>query len=43
MLNSVFEECILLSDMDYLDALSEGLQRVLLVRGSGQEVVTIYS
>lgn len=29
--------------MDYLEALTEGLQRVLLVRGSGKEVITIYS
>ena len=30
-------------DMHYLDALSDNLQRVLLVRGSGREVVTMYS
>lgn len=29
--------------MEYLDVLSEGLDRVLMVRGSGKEVVTIYS
>ena len=29
--------------MEYLDALSEGVKRVLLVRGSGREVITIYS
>ncbi|ELT97808.1 hypothetical protein CAPTEDRAFT_145070, partial [Capitella teleta] len=29
--------------MEYLEALTEGLDRVLMVRGSGQEVVTIYS
>lgn len=29
--------------MEYLEALSEGLDRVLLVRGSGKEVVTMYS
>uniref|UniRef100_A0A915BHS6 Amino acid permease/ SLC12A domain-containing protein n=1 Tax=Parascaris univalens TaxID=6257 RepID=A0A915BHS6_PARUN len=29
--------------MEFMDALTEGLQRVLLVRGTGTEVVTIYS
>lgn len=29
--------------MEYLEALTEGLNRVLLVRGSGKEVITIYS
>ena len=29
--------------MEYLDALSEGINRCLLVRGSGREVITIYS
>ncbi|CAL2039991.1 unnamed protein product [Caenorhabditis brenneri] len=29
--------------MDFIDALTEGLDRVLLVRGTGAEVVTIYS
>ncbi|KFD56271.1 hypothetical protein M513_02726 [Trichuris suis] len=29
--------------MEYLEVLTEGLPRVLLVRGSGREVVTIYS
>ena len=31
------------TDMEYLEALTEGLERVLMVRGTGQEVVTIYS
>ena len=31
------------TDMEYLEALTEGLNRVLMVRGSGKEVVTIYS
>lgn len=31
------------SDMEFLDVLTEGLDRVLLVRGGGREVVTIYS
>ncbi|MFH4979044.1 hypothetical protein AB6A40_005753 [Gnathostoma spinigerum] len=29
--------------MEFVDALTESLQRVLLVRGTGMEVVTIYS
>lgn len=29
--------------MDYIDALTEGLPRVVLIRGAGHEVVTIYS
>lgn len=38
--------CVLNSatpDMEFLEVLTEGLDRVLLVRGSGREVVTIYS
>lgn len=31
------------SYMEYIDALTEGLDRVLLMRGSGQEVITIFS
>ena len=30
-------------DMEFLDVLTEGLDRVLMVRGGGSEVVTIYS
>lgn len=37
VLNSV------LIDMDFLEALTEGLERVLMVRGGGKEVITIYS
>jgi len=29
--------------MMYLEALSEGLERVLMVHGSGKEVITMYS
>jgi hypothetical protein len=29
--------------MEFLDVLTEGLDRVVMVRGSGLEVVTIYS
>lgn len=32
-----------LSDMEFLEVLMEGLDRVLLVRGGGREVITIYS
>lgn len=31
------------SDMEFLEVLMEGLDRVLLVRGGGREVITIYS
>ena len=31
------------TDMEYLEVLTEGLDRVLMVRGSGKEVVTIFS
>lgn len=30
-------------DMEFLEVLLEGLNRVLLVRGGGREVITIYS
>jgi len=30
-------------DMEFLDVLTEGLDRVLMVRGGGREVATIYS
>ena len=30
-------------DMEFLEVLTEGLDRVLMVRGSGSEVITIYS
>lgn len=29
--------------MEFLEVLTEGLDRVLLVRGGGREVITIYS
>lgn len=31
------------SDMEFLEVLMDGLDRVLLVRGGGREVITIYS
>lgn len=30
-------------DMEFLEVLTEGLEKVLMVRGGGQEVITIYS
>jgi hypothetical protein len=30
-------------DMEFLEVLTEGIDRVLMVRGSGHEVITIYS
>ena len=30
-------------DMEFIEALTEGLRRVVLIRGTGAEVVTIYS
>ena len=32
-----------LPDMEFIEALTEGLRRVVLIRGTGAEVVTIYS
>lgn len=31
------------ADMDFLEVLTEGLEKVLMVRGGGREVITIYS
>ena len=31
------------SDLEFLEVLTEGLERVLMVRGGGREVITIYS
>ena len=31
------------SYMEFLEVLTEGLERVLMVRGGGREVITIYS
>jgi hypothetical protein len=30
-------------DLEFLEVLTEGLERVLMVRGGGREVITIYS
>lgn len=38
-----FLHCAPPSDMEFLEVLTEGLNRVLLVRGGGREVITIYS
>lgn len=37
----VLNQCLL--DMEFLEVLMDGLDRVLLVRGGGREVITIYS
>lgn len=34
---------LLASDMEFLEVLTEHLDRVMLVRGGGREVITIYS
>ena len=34
---------VIFPDMEYLEVLTEGLERVLMVRGGGREVITIYS
>lgn len=41
----VCDEIVLdyVTDMEFLDELTEGLDRVLMVRGGGREVITIYS
>lgn len=39
----VFTSLTCASDMEFLEVLTEGLERVLLVRGGGREVITIYS
>jgi len=31
------------TDMEFLEVLTEGMERVLMVRGGGSEVITIYS
>jgi potassium/chloride transporter 4/5/6 len=36
-------ESFLSVDMEFLEVLTEGLERVLMVRGGGREVITIYS
>jgi potassium/chloride transporter 4/5/6 len=32
-----------ITDLEFLEVLTEGIDRVLMVRGGGREVVTIYS
>lgn len=34
---------IFVVDLDFLEVLSEGMEKVLMVRGGGREVITIYS
>lgn len=31
------------ADMEFLEVMTEGLDKVLMVRGGGREVITIYS
>jgi len=31
------------TDMEFLEVLTEGMERVLMVRGGGSEVITMYS
>jgi len=33
----------LTTDMEFLEVLTEGMERVLMVRGGGSEVITMYS
>lgn len=42
-MEQLFLNCDCVSDMAFLEVLTEGLNRVLLVRGGGREVITIYS
>ena len=32
-----------ISDMEFLEVLTEGLERILMIRGGGREVITIFS
>lgn len=47
--HTVFAHCFIIkklffiTDMEFLEVLTEGLERVLMVRGGGREVITIYS
>lgn len=38
-----YDSLIFTTDMEFLEVLTEGLERVLMVRGGGREVITIYS
>ena len=44
-LDMIVEEVFVfdIADMEFLEVLTEGLERVLMVRGGGREVITIYS
>jgi hypothetical protein len=41
--NDAFSLVFSPTDMEFLEVLTEGLERVLMVRGGGREVITIYS
>lgn len=43
MISHLFVSLTDSEDMEFLEVLTEGLERVLLVRGGGSEVITIYS
>lgn len=43
MLIHISFDCLFATDMEFLEVLTEGLERVLMVRGGGREVITIYS
>jgi len=40
---TIIEAFLLFADMEFIEVLCDGLDRVLLVKGCGYEVVTIYS
>ena len=40
---NIFYTLTISSDMEFVEVMTEGLKRVLLVKGSGHEVITIYS
>lgn len=42
-LNKLLQISSKFADMEFLEVLTEGLDRVLMVRGGGREVITIYS
>lgn len=39
--NMPLTNCV--TDMEFLEVMTEGLDKVLMVRGGGREVITIYS
>jgi len=43
LVDDIFPLTSAVSDMEYIEVLTEGIERVLMVRGGGCEVITIYS